>query len=279
MPALNLSLDYFDHRKTKRLVGLLGRGAEVLPIRLWCYCGKYHTNDGSLADYSEQEIESIAGWWGVIGKAVEALIRVGFLEIDADSSAIRIHDWEEHAGHFVRYHEAAKVAARVRWERFRRREPEPAMRTASRPQCEPHANRNAPAGQGRVVEEEEGASAPTSPPGELRPRRARRERVEMAVPPSPTLEEVRAYWREKNIPGDPDRFWGYHEQRAWLHKDGTPIRRWRGAVATWKGNEMRFGNQPVLAPDEEAKRAEERAELNRQRAAAARAAGIPRGAA
>lgn len=59
MASLNLDMDYFGHPKTKRLVGLLGRGAEVLPLRLWCHVGKYHAQDGRLAGYSPQEIEAI----------------------------------------------------------------------------------------------------------------------------------------------------------------------------------------------------------------------------
>lgn len=279
MPTLNLSLDYFDHRKTKRLIGLLGRGAEVLPIRLWCYCGRYHADDGSLADYSEQEIESIAGWWGATGKAIEALVRVGFLDIDANSSAIRIHGWAEHAGHFARYHEAAKVAARVRWDRFKARGQEPVMRTA----CEPHANRNAkgnaPAVQGRVIEEKRD-NAPPSESLPLKRLRKARSGSPPVPPPPPTLEEVVAHWREKNLRGDPRKFWGHHEQRGWLHKDGTPILRWKGAAVTWDANEGRFAaNGPtLLPPEDESRRAAERAEFNRQKAAEARAAGIPKGA-
>ena len=67
MPYLNLDLNYFDHIKTKRLVGLLGRGSEVLPIRLWCACGKHRAESGKLDGYSAQEIESLVEWWGESG--------------------------------------------------------------------------------------------------------------------------------------------------------------------------------------------------------------------
>jgi hypothetical protein len=79
MTSLNLDLDFFDHPKTRRLVGLLGRGSEVLPIKLWCWCAKYHAESGWLTGYSAQEIESILGWWGEPGKMVEAMVKVGFL--------------------------------------------------------------------------------------------------------------------------------------------------------------------------------------------------------
>jgi hypothetical protein len=101
MADLNLDTNYFDHPKTIRLVGLLGRGAEVLPLRTWCYVAKHHPVDGRLAGYSVQEIEAIAGWWGERGKAVEALIAVRFL--DKVKSGYRVHGWKKRAGHIWAY--------------------------------------------------------------------------------------------------------------------------------------------------------------------------------
>lgn len=132
MPRLNLSLNYFDHRKTTRLIGLLGKGAEVLPLKLWCYCGKHHADDGRLAGYSPQEIETVSGWWGSKGEAVSALVRVGFLDElrggDAPATAgvpagpvsgYAIHDWRDHAAHFLAYRERAKEGAAARWSKHR----------------------------------------------------------------------------------------------------------------------------------------------------------------
>lgn len=113
MPFLNLDLDYFDHPKTKRLVGLLGRGAAELPIRLWCYCGKYHAESGSLTNYSPQEIESIAGWWGKIGDMILAMERVELLEKDGDGWKVK--DWKEINGHLAAFKIRARKAARKRW--------------------------------------------------------------------------------------------------------------------------------------------------------------------
>lgn len=72
MTNLNLDPDYFDHPKTNRLIGLLGRGAEGLPIKLWCFCAKYRAKDGNLIGYSPQEIELAVKWWGKPGEAVDA---------------------------------------------------------------------------------------------------------------------------------------------------------------------------------------------------------------
>ena len=114
---LNVDLDYFDHPKTVRLVGLLGSGAELLPIRLWCYCGKHHAEDGRLPNYTAQEMEAIVRWTGDSGKAVAALVKVGW--ITKLRSGFQVHDWNEHNGHLVSFKQRAKHAATVRWDKYR----------------------------------------------------------------------------------------------------------------------------------------------------------------
>lgn len=118
MSYLNLDLDYFDHPKTKRLIGLLGRGAEVLPIRLWIYCGKFHSEQGRLSGYSPQEIESVAGWWGKSGDLVPALIRAGFITQESDGDCQMVA-WEEHQGHIAALKRKGKAMAEARWSRVR----------------------------------------------------------------------------------------------------------------------------------------------------------------
>lgn len=117
MADLNLELDYFDHPKTRRLVGLLGRGSEVLPLRLWCYCGKFHCADGKLTEYSEQEIENFAGWWGKKGEALAAMVKVGFLDKAPEGYAI--HNWEQRQGHLNAMKLHAKHMAKTRWDKYR----------------------------------------------------------------------------------------------------------------------------------------------------------------
>lgn len=114
MAYLNVDLDYFDHPKTLRLVCLLGKGSEVLPIKLWARVGKYHAKDGRLADYSAQEIESLVGWWGPSGKMVEALVKTGFLSHSEEG--FYIHDWNEHQGHIWAFQEKGRALARARWD-------------------------------------------------------------------------------------------------------------------------------------------------------------------
>lgn len=147
MPALNLDLGYFDHPKTRRLIGLLGRGAEVLPIRLWCYCGRYHSRDGSLAGYSAQEIESIVGWWGKPGEMLQAFVSLAF--VDELPNGVQVHDWSEHAAHFEVYKERSRHAAATRWGKAREGPPDPDA-SSIREAMDKQSSSNAPAGQGRA---------------------------------------------------------------------------------------------------------------------------------
>lgn len=113
MSYLNLDLDYFSHPKVVRLVGLLGRGASELPIKLWCYCGKYHAESGNLESYSAQEIESAVGWWGKTGEMVEAMVKVGLLIASGDGYTVK--DWLDHQGHLVAFKIRAQAGAKARW--------------------------------------------------------------------------------------------------------------------------------------------------------------------
>jgi len=116
MPNLNLDLDYFDHPKIKRLVALLGPGAELHPIKLWCYVGRFHTKDGSFPGYSDAEIEGLAGWGGEKGAMISAMMTVKLLEKDS-KGLIKIHDWKNTNGHLIAFKKRASKAATIRWGR------------------------------------------------------------------------------------------------------------------------------------------------------------------
>ncbi len=116
MPDINIDVSFPEHRKVKRTVGLLGRGSDVLPIRLWLYCGRQHPDDGKLIGYSEQEIESVCDWWGEKGKMVEVFLAVVWLE--RIENGFQVHDWLEHQGHLMAYKKRASEAAKVRWSKL-----------------------------------------------------------------------------------------------------------------------------------------------------------------
>ncbi len=119
MPSLNLDIDYFNHRKTKRLIRLLGKGSEVLPLKLWVYAARYFADDGRLTGISAQEIEEECQWWGSSGEMVRVMLLpdVKFLVMDGDE--ILVHEWEHHEGHLSAFVERAKKGAQRRWEKYR----------------------------------------------------------------------------------------------------------------------------------------------------------------
>lgn len=114
--CINLSVHYFRHPKVERLVGLLGRGAEVLPIRLWCHCGEHHAEEGRLTEHTEQEIESACKWWGEKGAMVRAFLKLKLME--RDGRDFIVHDWTEWQGHIHHLKVRAKKNAQIRWEKL-----------------------------------------------------------------------------------------------------------------------------------------------------------------
>jgi hypothetical protein len=117
MPDLNLDLNYFDHPKTRRLTGLLGRGSEVLPIKLWAYTGRLHAETGELAGYTPEEVEACVGWWGKSGEMVSAMLRepCQFLQALPDGNGYEVVGFLEHQGHISAFKTRAKAAAESRW--------------------------------------------------------------------------------------------------------------------------------------------------------------------
>lgn len=127
--SINLDSDYPTHPKVYRLIDLLGRSAEILPIRLWCWCAKHHGDGGVSSGLSTQEIETAMRWWGGPGKAVDALFQAGFLDKHAKHGHFVIHDWDERNPHAKVYHERAKKAATARW--AKREKPPPVFDASS----------------------------------------------------------------------------------------------------------------------------------------------------
>lgn len=120
MAYLNLELNYFGHPKTMRLVAILGKQHVAIPLRLWCYVGAHHCEDGSLRGYSVREIESVLMWKGKEGAAVEALVKVRLLDevVEEGEKFFKVHDWLDHAGHLMAFKKRARESARKRWNKI-----------------------------------------------------------------------------------------------------------------------------------------------------------------
>lgn len=67
----------------------------------------------------------------------------------------------------------------------------------------------------------------------------------------PTLEEVRAYFKEKGTSIDPDEFYAYYERSAdkngWRDKNGNRIKNWKFCLVTWEKFERGKGSSSAVA--------------------------------
>lgn len=61
---------------------------------------------------------------------------------------------------------------------------------------------------------------------------------------APTVEEVRAYCRERNNGIDPEYFVNYYENRGWYLSKGIKMRDWKRAVITWEKNGFSAKQKP-----------------------------------
>jgi hypothetical protein len=220
MTDLNLDPDYFDHPKTLRLIGLLGKGAEVLPLKLWCICAKYHAEDGGLQSYSTQEIESLVRWWGRPGEAVEALARVGFIESGQDG--FRVHSWTEHQGHIHALKVRNKKVARNRWKKLK--------------------SDAVTVDTSGIPKNTSGIPQPTIltdlPTVEAKPTPKPKERAGKFTPPSPP--EATEYAKSIGFALDGEQFCAFYQAKGWV-VGRSPMRDWRAAVRTWKIRDAKGG--------------------------------------
>jgi len=126
---VRVAVGYPRHKKTKRLLRLLGEKGVVAHITLLCYVGEFNP-DGNLFGMSNEEIADAAGWTEDPDTFVSTLIDpVGYLD-DVPGRGKRIHDWNDwngYAAHAKQRSASAKKAARARWAR-------------SNGSCDPHSD-------------------------------------------------------------------------------------------------------------------------------------------
>lgn len=56
----------------------------------------------------------------------------------------------------------------------------------------------------------------------------------------PTLEQVEAYCREKDLQVDPQFFWDYYEADEWKSQ-GRPVKSWKQKLLTWHRKALECG--------------------------------------
>jgi hypothetical protein len=209
---------HFKTMKLKRRLGAPGCWSLVC-LFLWVADNK---PSGDLAGMTDEEIEIIGQWEGAVGGFVNELVAVRFLDGIADARTV--HDWQEHnpwAFYRPQRVENAKKAIAIRW---------------GKNQVEPKPNTGSNTGRIQGV-------IPTSPHHTSPPDTTKSK----SVGARPTLEQVRAYCKERNNGVDPQKWFDHYQANGW--KVGrTPMKDWQAAVRTWERNGIDNGRPEPTAP-------------------------------
>lgn len=120
---IRLSIGFWQHPKTYRLIKRIGlKGVRSLQI-LWCWCAQ-NRPDGSLFDLDASEIEFAADWRGKKGAFAEACASCGWL--DATDEGFALHEWADYNPYQAQAgsreaarKERARNAANARWDKER----------------------------------------------------------------------------------------------------------------------------------------------------------------
>lgn len=91
---IRLSVEFFQHHKTRKLMRRMGHEGVTAMLCLWCYAGK-HRPSGVLQGMDAEDIAMAAEWAGEPDELVSTLCTLGWLE-QCEEGIYEIHDWEEH---------------------------------------------------------------------------------------------------------------------------------------------------------------------------------------
>lgn len=115
---IRLKVTFPNHKKTIKLIHLIGYEGFYSLVHLWCYVAQNHPK-GILKDYDKDDLEIAARWSGKRGEFTKAVTKkeIGFVK--KTSNSFEINDWEEHnpyVFHAEERSEKARLAAKARWE-------------------------------------------------------------------------------------------------------------------------------------------------------------------
>lgn len=116
---IRLSVGFFSHPKTIKLMRQAGAEGVVCLQRLWIWAAQNRV-DGCLVGFEVDDIEIVAGWTGESGVLVRALEALRFLDKNGD--AYCLHGWAEHQEYVTQEPariEKARKAAQKRWSNTR----------------------------------------------------------------------------------------------------------------------------------------------------------------
>ena len=102
---------FWSHRKTMRLVDILGNDGFWIAPKLWCYAAT-HQPDGDFSGYTDGELNLLLGYPKDSPSIRQAMLQAGFMD-----EGYMLHDWEKHNSCHVMFAERARTAAKARWQK------------------------------------------------------------------------------------------------------------------------------------------------------------------
>lgn len=116
---IRLSVGFFSHPKTIKLMRQAGAEGVVCLQRLWIWAAQNRV-DGCLVGFEVDDIEIVAGWTGESGVLVRVLEALRFLDKNGDVYCL--HGWAKHQEYVTQEPariEKARKAAQKRWSNAR----------------------------------------------------------------------------------------------------------------------------------------------------------------
>jgi hypothetical protein len=228
VPEINIDIEYFDHRKTKRLIIRFGEDAAIYPIKIWSYAARHHPIDGLFSGYADEEIAAVMSASSNAISILQAMLDVGFL--DRTTAGIAVHGWTKRQGHIVAYHKRAVHAANARWGKLLQNEENNATSNAT--STTKHATSNALqevslVKQVEQVTQEEKNSAKNF----IRP----------------SIQEISEYCKSRGNRIDPQAWLDHYTANGW-RVGRNPMKDWKAAIRTWEKNS--FGPAAAVSKSE-----------------------------
>jgi hypothetical protein len=115
---IRLKVTFPNHKKTIKLIRLIGAEGFYSLVQLWCYVAQNHPK-GILKDYDKYDLEIAARWTGARGEFTKSVTRKDIDFVKKITKGFEINDWEEHnpyVFHADERSEKARKAAKARWE-------------------------------------------------------------------------------------------------------------------------------------------------------------------
>lgn len=229
MPCINLDLEYFSHRKILRLCAKLGPWAEIIPIKLWVYTGKFHPESGLLTGYSPEELIAIIGVRTEADRdatsILQALLDCGFLVTAV--GGYQVHQWLEYQGHIAAFSIRGKTAAKKRWAKLS------------------EFTQNDTTSIPDAMLSDDSSNAPTILTNltELSNLNDKDKREPLKRFRPPTISEISDYCKERVNQIDPEKFFAYYESNGW-RVGRNPMKSWKASIITWEKGSNHGTNKP-----------------------------------